>query len=447
MIQDDNYKLKSIRSCSHRMQDGRELAEFIFENYFDEGIHSKVDVFNLCKEFEVNFLPINTENVDGVYISERFDNISQTMKKAFIGLKINNSNIRRLKFTLAHELCHHIKGFEKSNQITLNENSNIDIPYSKKEKFANDFASYLLIPYSELKKQVKQYDELDFISDQIITELANYFEVSKSAIIYRLKKMNYNVLDGNITTCKDVDSKIKLQYILGVYNHANKLFKLKFQKSNIIKIVVNDSRFENIDLSIQEMSEILYDIDYFKENEFEVSNDQKQIIGLYYMYNQLLDETRVPDQYLLLEYHSYLYLLSDDYINDFRRTDAKLSKSKVKTTVPNLIRQEMYLLSKDIENVCKNDELFLKFINSLIFIHQKITQIHPFTDGNGRISRLLNNWILQIKGYPYVYISLKDRDDYLDALSMADDFNYSPLMTLMIDSMYDRYNEYIINRL
>lgn len=45
--------------------------------------------------------------------------------------------------------------------------------------------------------------------------------------------------------------------------------------------------------------------------------------------------------------------------------------------------------------------------------HYKLVHIHPFTDGNGRTSRLLMNMILMQAGYPPVIIPKGERHKYL----------------------------------
>ena len=48
--------------------------------------------------------------------------------------------------------------------------------------------------------------------------------------------------------------------------------------------------------------------------------------------------------------------------------------------------------------------------------HYQFEKIHPFGDGNGRIGRLLMNYILWQKGYPMIIIEYKRRQSYYKAL-------------------------------
>ena len=52
--------------------------------------------------------------------------------------------------------------------------------------------------------------------------------------------------------------------------------------------------------------------------------------------------------------------------------------------------------------------------------HWRFVEIHPFYDGNGRMARLLMNFILRQRGYPEAVFRVQDRDLYLEHLAHAD---------------------------
>lgn len=58
-----------------------------------------------------------------------------------------------------------------------------------------------------------------------------------------------------------------------------------------------------------------------------------------------------------------------------------------------------------------------KSVNELAFdVHFQLVSIHPFTDGNGRISRLLMNYVQQYHSLPRSVIYKEDKQDYFNAL-------------------------------
>ena len=52
--------------------------------------------------------------------------------------------------------------------------------------------------------------------------------------------------------------------------------------------------------------------------------------------------------------------------------------------------------------------------------HYRYIRIHPFEDGNGRIARLMVNYILSRHGWPMVVVRNKRKNEYIDALHETD---------------------------
>lgn len=74
--------------------------------------------------------------------------------------------------------------------------------------------------------------------------------------------------------------------------------------------------------------------------------------------------------------------------------------------------------------------------------HYKLVDIHPFSDGNGRTSRLVMNLILIRAGYPPVMVLKEQREKYYDALNAANLGDVRPFVrfiaqcTIQILDMY-----------
>lgn len=56
-----------------------------------------------------------------------------------------------------------------------------------------------------------------------------------------------------------------------------------------------------------------------------------------------------------------------------------------------------------------------------VVLHAWLTHVHPFIDGNGRISRAIGNLELIRAGYPPIIIKKKERDRYIEALAESDE--------------------------
>jgi Fic family protein len=75
-------------------------------------------------------------------------------------------------------------------------------------------------------------------------------------------------------------------------------------------------------------------------------------------------------------------------------------------------------------------------------IHAKLTWIHPFEDGNGRLARTIMNWLLIKNGFPMFFIPFEKREEYYLTLEEADKENNKRYVSKMLRLIIDQVKTY-----
>lgn len=83
----------------------------------------------------------------------------------------------------------------------------------------------------------------------------------------------------------------------------------------------------------------------------------------------------------------------------------------------------------------KAEENSLHPVTLATMLHYKFVRIHPFDDGNGRIARLLLNYVLLKFGFPPVVIKTEDKKNYLRVLHLADLGDYSAFIDYVAEQL------------
>ncbi len=105
--------------------------------------------------------------------------------------------------------------------------------------------------------------------------------------------------------------------------------------------------------------------------------------------------------------------ITDTSKGDYRQVRARAGESTFK--VEN-IAENMDNLVKEINLNINKSKDFIS-VNKLAFdAHFILVSIHPFSDGNGRTARLLQNYVQQYYNYPLTYIFEEDKSDYYKSL-------------------------------
>lgn len=126
---------------------------------------------------------------------------------------------------------------------------------------------------------------------------------------------------------------------------------------------------------------------------------------------------------LMVEFGYWLEMMEEKV---FGMTDGR-SNSEGSGSRSNEHATESILKDEEsIFNDDKNDTQKAKnYIHPIQFAaeaHYRLVKIHPFQDGNGRLSRLLMNLILMRAGYPPTLIRVEDRQEYFKSLNYDTSF-------------------------
>ena len=98
-----------------------------------------------------------------------------------------------------------------------------------------------------------------------------------------------------------------------------------------------------------------------------------------------------------------------EWEGEIRSSQVYISNSLITPPPPEKVKEQ---LNEAIDRFNNSDkELIDIFKFKLDFV-----RIHPFMDGNGRLSRLIMNGLLTAKGYPRIIIRNQDKGFYYDAI-------------------------------
>ncbi len=144
--------------------------------------------------------------------------------------------------------------------------------------------------------------------------------------------------------------------------------------------------------------------------------------------------TRPLDESLLLDFHGNICGdITPDWAGKFRTTEVKVGQHSppLSHQVPMLVRDYFADLNVRLADLSAGRETLL--LETLAFTEGRLLFIHPFSDFNGRATRLLLAEILRRQELPPVELAPADgtgRKNYIQALAAADKLDWTPLTKL-----------------
>ncbi len=212
----------------------------------------------------------------------------------------------------------------------------------------------------------------------------------------------------------------------------------QFQKSFFTELTYDSNAIEGNTLSLQETSLVINEGIVPKGKTLREMNEAKnhlEAINFIRSYKGDLDEK------FILKLHSIILKnISERFAGKYRKTNVRIFGSNAKfpsaEKVPQLVKNLVHRYKK---NKNKHHPFELATIVSM-----ELVTIHPFINGNGRVSRLIMNFLLNKKNYPWINIYNNRRQKYLEAVRKANDEDYSLIFPFLIDTLKKNLEDFEI---
>ncbi len=233
------------------------------------------------------------------------------------------------------------------------------------------------------------------------------------------------------TIPKDID-RIKQQFLIEIYQ------KLWYKKFNNIKINFQ-KEYKKTPPSIQKKKLEQFSIKFtYETNKIEGSTLTRKETAM--LLEQGITPSRRPIEdvketelhkkifYEMINYEHNLTIATvlhwhkelfnqtkKDQAGKIRTYDVGISGSNYKPPYP----IELDILLRELFEWYNQNKNNLHPVHLAALTHLKFVTIHPFGDGNGRISRLLMNYVLNKNNYPMLVIDYSKRNSYYTALERS----------------------------
>lgn len=132
--------------------------------------------------------------------------------------------------------------------------------------------------------------------------------------------------------------------------------------------------------------------------------------------------------------------IDDNNAGSFRKIDVGICGTKFTPPPPPLVEQELEEL---LEWLYSNENKIYP-IELIALFHQRFEEIHPFSDGNGRVGRELVRILLTKYNFPSLFIGPENRDEYLLSLDKGNEDEGKSMVQFFISNMISSQNKLIM---
>jgi len=187
----------------------------------------------------------------------------------------------------------------------------------------------------------------------------------------------------------------------------------KEARSFSVRFTYDTNRIEGSTLTLRETSDLLERGLAPKSRPLDDIKETEAHEKLFY---EMLDFKKDLSLSAVLYWHKKLFEgTKSDIAGKVRNHQVMISGSKFMPPSP----VEMPVLLKEFFRWYEKSKEKLHPVELAALVHLKFVTIHPFSDGNGRMSRLLMNFVLNKHGFPPLNIPYEKRNSYYRALERS----------------------------
>lgn len=196
----------------------------------------------------------------------------------------------------------------------------------------------------------------------------------------------------------------------------------------IAERVYNSNAIENSTLTLPETEKILLQLEVSRHISLREIFEAKNLAQVYGYIKKIAPQHALTSDVLLLLHKMLITNIRDEVAGRFRTGDEMVR-------VGNHIGLPTEFIEKRIQEILirYNSEITIPFIHRIAILHAEFESIHPFIDGNGRIGRVLNNYLLIREGFPPIIVRNKEKETYYSALRSYDDSHNSKPMIRIVE--------------
>ena len=208
--------------------------------------------------------------------------------------------------------------------------------------------------------------------------------------------------------------------------------------TEIAERVYNSNAIENSTLTLPETEKILLQLEISRHVSLREVFEAKNLALVYGYIKKTAPKQPLNIEMILLLHKMLLTNIRDEVSGRFRKNGEMVRVGEHIGLPPEFIEGRIQEIL-----INYNSKIEIPFIHRVAMLHTEFESIHPFIDGNGRMGRVINNYLLTREGFPPIIVRNKEKESYYKALRSYDDFqDYKPMIRVVelsaLESLHKR---------